>query len=236
EAEARFEELDVQLGEHQMRFSDAEISGEGLQEQAEHARQSLRDLERSVHESEYAERALQTRIADLKRNLQLALDQAQRAQDELEGLQGELFELDASASQAGLQDALALRAEREQALNLARIELDNLAATLRSADEERVAMERSLEPRRARITELQLQEQAARLAIEQFAEQLDAHQVDRDALRKLLAQQPDEWLRANWLQSEVQRISRTIESLGSVNLAALDELNAARERKGFLDS
>src|SRR3546814_7866542 len=35
---------------------------------------------------------------------------------------------------------------------------------LRSADEERVALERSLEPRRARIMELQLQEQAARLA------------------------------------------------------------------------
>src|SRR3546814_360306 len=162
-----------------MRFSDAEISGEGLQDQAEQARQGLRDLERSVHESEYAERALQTRIADLKRNLQLARDQAQRAQDELDGLQGELFELDASASQAGLQDALALRTEREQALNLARIELDNLAATLRSADEERVSMERSLEPRRARIMELQLQEQAARLAIEQFAEQLEDRKSTR---------------------------------------------------------
>src|SRR5690606_19458887 len=101
---------------------------------------------------------------------------------ELEGLQGELFELDASAAQSGLQEALELRAEREEALNLARIELDNLAADLRSADEERVSMERSLEPLRARIMELQLQEQAARLATEQFAEQLDAHEVDREAL------------------------------------------------------
>jgi chromosome segregation protein len=47
---------------------------------------------------------------------------------------------------------------------------------------------------------------------------------------------PDEWRRANWLQSEVQRISRQIEGLGAVNLAALDELKTARERKGFLDS
>src|SRR5690606_28119606 len=62
EAEARFEELDVQLGDHQMRFSDAEMSGEGLQEEAEQARLRLRELERSVHESEYAERALQTRM------------------------------------------------------------------------------------------------------------------------------------------------------------------------------
>ncbi len=236
EAEARFEALDIQLGEQQMQFSEAEISGEGLQEQAERARQHLRDLERAVHESEYAERALHTRVADLRRNLQLAAEQAQRARAELEGLQGELFELDASASQAGLQDALELRAEREEALNLARIELDNLAASLREADEERVRLERSLEPRRARIMELQLQEQAARLAVEQFAEQLDAHEVDREALRRMLQDRPEEWRRPNWLQSEVQRISRAVDALGPVNLAALDELNAARERKGFLDA
>ncbi|HWL29660.1 MAG TPA: chromosome segregation protein SMC, partial [Burkholderiaceae bacterium] len=236
EAEGRFETLDNELGEHQMRYSDAEISGEDLQREAEAARQHLRDRERAVHEFEFAERALKTRIADLQRNLQLAGDQAQRARAELDGLQGELFELDASASQAGLQDALELRAEREEALNLARIELDNLAASLRTADEERVVLERSLEPRRAAIMDLQLQEQAARLAVEQFAEQLDAHEVDRDRLRALINERPEEWRRTGWLQNEVQRISRQIEALGSVNLAALDELNAARERKGFLDA
>ncbi len=236
EAEGRFEELDVELGEHQSRFADAEMSGEDLARQAEQARQQLRDLERTVHESEFAERALQTRIADLKRNLQLAADQARRAGAELEGLQGELFELDATAAQTGLQDALEQRAEREEILNLARIELDNLAALLRGADEERLVLERSLEPRRARITELQLQEQAARLAVEQFSEQLDAHQVDREQLKQFLADQPDEWRRANWLQSEAQRISRQVDGLGPVNLAALDELNTARERRSYLDS
>ncbi|MYN13660.1 chromosome segregation protein SMC [Pusillimonas sp. TS35] len=236
EAEARFETLDIQLGEHQSRFADAELSGEDLQSQAEQARQHLRDLERAAHESEYAERSLQSRIADLTRNLKLAADQTERANAELEGLQGELFELDDAAAQAGLQEALEIRAEREEALTRARIELDNLAASLRSADEARMAQERTLEPRRARIMELQLQEQAARLAVEQFAEQLDAHEVDREALKQALAQQPEEWQRANWLQAEVQRISRVVEGLGAVNLAALDELRTARERKGFLDA
>jgi chromosome segregation protein len=60
--------------------------------------------------------------------------------------------------------------------------------------------------------------------------------VDRAQLSERLKEMPDEWRRANWLQSEVQRISRQIEGLGAVNLAALDELKTARERKGFLDS
>ncbi len=121
-------------------------------------------------------------------------------------------------------------------MNRARIELDNLAAQLRTADEQRVELERSLDPRRARIMELQLQEQAARLAVEQFAEQIDAHGVERAQLSELLDGRPDEWRRTSWLQSEVQRISRLVEGLGAVNLAALDELTTARERKGFLDA
>ncbi|MCH1994032.1 chromosome segregation protein SMC [Achromobacter xylosoxidans] len=235
EAEARFEALDEELAEHQSRFADAEMDGETLAAQAEAARARLRELERAAQEAEFAERGIQVRITDLQRNQQLAADQSQRGSVELEQLLADLVDLDASASQAGLQDALEVRAEREEALSRARQEMENLAALLRGADEDRLQQERTLEPRRARITELQLQEQAARLAEEQFTEQLNAREVDREALAQDLANQPDEWRRASWLQSEVTRISRQIESLGSVNLAALDELNTSRERKGFLD-
>jgi chromosome segregation protein len=38
------------------------------------------------------------------------------------------------------------------------------------------------------------------------------------------------------LQSEIERLQREITALGAVNMAALDELQAARERKGFLDA
>ena len=43
-------------------------------------------------------------------------------------------------------------------------------------------------------------------------------------------------MRLHGLQSEVDRIQREITALGAVNLAALDELDAARERKAFLDA
>ena len=236
DAEARFEALDGELAEHQSRFADAEISGEDLAAQAEAARARLRELERAAQETEFAARGIQARIDDLKRNMQLAADQSQRGQAELEHLQRDLAELDASASQAGLQEALEIRAEREEALALARQELDNLSALLRGADEERMQQERALEPLRARITELQLEEQAARLAEEQFTEQLNNREVDRETLGQELAAMPDEWRRASWLQSEVGRISRQIDALGPVNLAALDELTSSRERKNFLDA
>ncbi len=236
EAEARFEELDAEIGVQQEAYSEAEMAGEALSEEAETARNRLRDQERGAQEAEFNERGVRARIAELQRNLQLAIEQSARAQQELAGQEDELATLDAAAAEAGLQDALEIRAEREESLGRARIEMDTLAAQLREADEERLTMERSLEPRRERIMQLQLQEQAARLAAEQFAEQLNERQVDRAAVQASLVDQPEEWQRPAWLQSEVQRITKKIDSLGSVNLAALDELTESRERKGYLDA
>ncbi|GAA0235242.1 chromosome segregation protein SMC [Castellaniella daejeonensis] len=236
EAEARFESLDQVLAEQQERLAELDMQVEDLARQAEQSRQLGRDQERAAQEAEYAVRTLRHRLDELRRTLQLAEEQARRSGADLESLQGELFELDESVAQAGLQDALEARAACEEALREARLEQDRAAAALREADEGRLTLERGLDPLRARITELQLKEQASRLSVEQFAEQLDARQVDRDALRRHLDEQPPQWRRLDWLQSEVQRITRSIESLGAVNLAALDELTAARERKGFLDA
>ena len=236
EAEARFEELDAELGVMQETYSEAEMAGEVLSEEAEAARNRLLDQERGAQEAEFAERGIRARIAELERNLQLANEQGTRAQQELLSLESELSTLDAAAAEAGLQEALEFRAEREETLGRARIEMDTLAAQLREDDEERMTIERALEPHRERIMQLQLQEQAARLATEQFAEQLNERQVDRAAVQTSLAVQPEVWQRPAWLQSEVQRITKKIESLGSVNLAALDELTASRERKDYLDA
>ena len=77
-----------------------------------------------------------------------------------------------------------------------------------------------------------MREQAARLSAEQFSEQLAEAGADEAALRERFPESP----RASWLQGEVTRLSNALAALGAVNLAALDELGAARERKGFLDA
>lgn len=236
QAEERFEGLDEELAEQQSRYADLEIADEALVARADAARARLRDLDRRAQEAQFAEKGLKARLEELRRNLHVAAEQVRRAGVEQEQLQQDLAVLDASAAQAGLQDALEARAAAEEELTRARIELDNLAGMLRSADEQRMVRERALDPLRQKITALQLQEQAARLAVEQFAEQLDARQLVREALARELDELPPDWRKGSWLQSEVQRISRQVDSLGAVNLAALEELTTARERKTFLDS
>jgi chromosome segregation protein len=237
ESEEAFERLDEQLGVEQSAYSDAEIEGEGIALEAQKLRDLAREREREEQEGMFAERGTRARIAELERNERLATEQLARTQAELKALAAELETLDAATPQNGLQEALELRAEREEVLGRLRIEMDTLAAQLREADELRLTLEHSLQPQRDAIMELQLQEQAARLSAEQFAQQLDEQSVDRTALAKeMQAQDSEDWKKIGWLQSEVQRINRRIESLGPVNLAALEELTSSRERKVFLAS
>lgn len=236
EAEVRFETLDGELAELQSIFAEAEMTQEALEAETQRARDLVRERERAAHEAEFAERSVVARIAELRRELQRAGDHVSRSAGELARVDDELKVLDDEAAQNGLQDALAMRAECEDQLSEAKLALEELNAQLRAADEGRQEIERSLEPRRARITELQLQEQAARLAQEQFDQQLGEAGVKLDELAAWIDEAPQERNRINWLQGEVQRIGRDVAALGAVNLAALDELNAARERHGFLSS
>ncbi|MFO1329332.1 MAG: chromosome segregation protein SMC [Rubrivivax sp.] len=231
--EARFEELDLQLAQAQERHAELDDGVIGAERRLADAREQQRALERQAAEARFQARALAARRDELQRAIETA--QAQIQANTLAGaqLELELGSFDDAASQAGLQTALALKSEREQALAATRSEYDDLSAKLRAADEQRLAFERSLEPLREQITKLQLEAQAAQLGGAQYLEQLTAASADLDALaRSIEAGGVKLW----GLQSEIDRIQKEIAALGAVNLAALDELTHSRERKTFLDA
>ncbi len=231
--EARFEELDLQLANAQERHAELEEAVIQAERRQADAREQLRALERQAQEAQFQARALAARRGELQRAIETAVQQIQANAQAGEQLQLELGSFNDAAAQAGLQDALALKMEKEAALAAARSEYDDLSAKLRSADEQRLQAERSLEPLRERITKLQLETQAAQLGGAQYLEQLTAASVDLEALARSIEEgQVKLW----GLQGEIDRINREIAALGAVNLAALDELTAARERKTFLDA
>jgi len=231
--EARFEELDLQLATEQERHAELEDAVIGAERRLADAREQLRGLERTAQESQFAARALLARRGELQRGLETAAQQLTVNARALEQLVAELAGLDDAAAEGGLQEALALRVEREQALSSARQLWDELTQQMRRADEQRASHERSLQPLRDEITKLQLEAQAAQLGGAQFLEQLQAAAVDLDALATGIAL---DGVRLHGLQGEIDRLQREINALGAVNLAALDELGAARERRQFLDA
>jgi chromosome segregation protein len=236
ESERRFEELDTELAEVQGDFEDHQLAFEAAQAALDEARAQGRSLERAVQDFEYQDRTIAQRLAELRRSMEVASVEAARQAEELAQVQAEIDGLTDQTAQAGLQEALAARVVKEQALTRSRVELDNLTARMRSIDESRLVTERDLEPMRARITELQLKEQASRLNQEQFLEFLAEAHADLAALEARVAAPEQGKLRAAALQAELNRIQQSIAALGAVNLAALDELHSARERREFLDA
>jgi chromosome segregation protein len=231
--EARFEELDLQLADTQQRHAELDEAVFAAERKLSDAREQLRALERQAQESQYQARALAARRGELQRAIESAAQQRVANVQAGEQLQLELETLNDAAAQAGLQTALALKLQREQALAAQRSQYDDLSARLRGADEQRMGFERSLQPLRDEITRLQLEAQAAQLGGAQYLEQLSAANVD---LATLAAQIDTDGVKLWGLQGEIDRIQREIAALGAVNLAALDELSTARERKGFLDA
>jgi chromosome segregation protein len=232
ESEAKFEQLDIELAELQETHENGQTDYLAKEQHLNDARQRLRDLERAAQEAEFAEKSHRNRIEELKRSIATALEQASQLFASMQQGQLELESLDDQTAQAGLQSLLEKRSDQERALADARHELDQLTQKLRQHEETRMQAERGLQPLRDRIVELQLKEQAARLNQEQYAQQLAEAQADEATLSEKLKDD----IKPSYLQGEVTRLTNAIAALGPVNLAALDELKQASERKNFLDA
>jgi chromosome segregation protein len=231
-SEAMFEQLDAELATMQEQHEDGQTVYLEHEQVLNLSRQALRELERAAQQAEFAELSHANRIEELKRNIATAQEQSAQLFASMEQGQLELESLDDQAAQAGLQTLLEIRSEQEIALTNARQELDQLTQQMRGQDEAKLAADRALQPLRDRIVELQLKEQAARLNQEQYAQQLADAQADEEALAAKLGDD----VRPSYLQGEVTRLTNAIAALGAVNLAALDELAQATERKTFLDA
>ncbi|MFN7444628.1 MAG: chromosome segregation protein SMC, partial [Curvibacter sp.] len=232
-AEGRFEELDLQLADSQERHAQLDERVLQAERTLNTCREQQRALERQAQEATFSLRTIDARKAELARAVETADQQAASVTEDEQRARDELGRLTDAVAQAGLHNALALKLEREQALAAKRGEYDDLTAKLRASDERRIKLERELDPLRLRIQDMQLKEQAARLGFEQYAQQLDDAQADLEAVARSIQEGN---VRLTGLQGEIERLHREIGALGAVNLAALDELAHARERKQFLDA
>ncbi len=193
-------------------------------------------LAREAQEVRFTERECVTKLADNARALATAKSQLQRVAAERAAAETEMAGISDEALQERLQAALASRAESEALLAGRRNALEGAAGELRALDESRLIIEQGLHPLRERINDQRLKAQAAKLNEEQFAARLVEAKIETEADEAELATDLVPGLKESLLQADILRLGQEIEALGPVNLAALDELNTAKERKGYLDA
>ena len=232
ENSAMSEEVTAQLEELAISYETLQNENQALIASREMGMQKRQDIMTSLQEANFNLRSLKQRQVDLTKDIQTAEEQLEIVQQKTIQNQFELEQVSSIENQDRLQDLLEQRSESEDNLTQARTIFDGLMFDIKAFDENRLVTERSINPIRDRITAAQLKEQAARLTVEQFAALLDEAQANIAEISQLM----NEGVKVNQLQSQVNDIQRSIQSLGPVNMAALEELKSSRERKGFLDA
>jgi chromosome segregation protein len=197
-------------------------------------------LGREAQEAGFSERECLSKLDDNQRAAATANSQVQRIDTETAAARTELAGISDMVLQEQLHAALDGKREKESALAERRNVLETAASDLRGLDEQRMKLEQGVSPLRDRISDLRLKAQAAQMNEEQFRERLaEVHVLGEDDeapfLDELNAGGADR-IKDSILQGEIAQINAEIEALGPVNLAALEELATASERKGFLDA
>lgn len=235
EREMAADEKIVEVREGLARIQVLVAGARGRLEETERAvraeREKHSDLDRALREAQFSLRECEGKLQDNYAQLAMAQRQLERLEAERGQCAEDVGAMPPDEMEGQLQHALEQREEREKALAASRDALEEATASLRTLEEQRLRIEQSLEPLRERINELKLKEQAATLNAGQLADQLQEAGADEAALLPELGT-----ARPSVLQGEITRLQNAIAELGAVNLAALQELEAATERKGFLDA
>jgi chromosome segregation protein len=136
------------------------------------------------------------------------------------------------AVQARLEETLALRLGVEGELGSARAELEEVEHALRALDEQRLSAEQRVNAAREAMELAKLAAQETHVRRAALAEQLAASGCELPAVLAGLSSEADV---SAWEQT-LTATRADIERLGSVNLAAIEELSEHTRRKEYLDS
>jgi chromosome segregation protein len=216
------------------RLDEARKARQALDQKMQTVREAQRQAEREAQEATFQVRALASRLKELAERVARGHRTLEELAREQARLEAELEQAQPSPVQDSLQAALARRQEAEATLTAARDALEGANLRLRDLDAGRMQAERALEPLKERAQALELKLQEARLNEARYSEELEG--VDEPAL---LAEAEQAGIAARsdaWLKNELDRVEADIAALGPVNMAALEELKAAEERKQYLDA
>ncbi|WP_415034098.1 chromosome segregation protein SMC [Azonexus sp.] len=229
-ADERIEEIREGLSRIRVLVAGAQGRLDECERAVRAEREKNADFDRALREAQFSAREAASKLQDIFAQQATAQRELTRIERDRAACAEQVVAAPADVMEESLQAALETRVQAETKLAERRNALEEAAQNLRALDEQRLKIEQGLEPLRGRIGDLKLKEQAAALNAEQFALQLLEANADETALLPLLGES-----RPPSLQGEITRLSNAIAELGAVNMAALQELETASERKGYLD-
>jgi chromosome segregation protein len=230
-AEERLKEHRTQIEFARERVFEARQERDRADRAISEARENQRQAERSLQEARFTETTCTSKVNELTKQIEVVSQEKGGVAEHLVKAKLELSQVDEAPLSTGLQTALDNRVLKESALSSFRNNLEDLTNRLRADDELRITCEQGLTPLRERMEQLRLKDQELLMTEAQFDTQLKEVQSDQEALKVRYDQDSP---RSGNLQTEINRLNSAITELGAVNLAALEELDQAKERDEYL--
>jgi chromosome segregation protein len=218
-----------------------------LQSERDQLAATREDWQHAVSDARRTQRDLQAALQDTRLQIETHRTQRDNSQQQLDRIHSRLELLEQQREtlleQLQLQDdplaelaeereqALIQRADVEQRLTQARQQLQALEAEIRQQDSARVQAERLAETSRTALENRKLEWQSVQVREQTLAEQFAKTEFDSASLQ---AEFPANASAATFLQA-LENVQRSIQRLGAINLAAIDEFREQQERKHYLD-
>ncbi len=162
-------------------------------------------------------RTQQSQLADQMKGVQQGIEESQRPIPELE---------------TQLKEQLASRVGVEEELKQARANLETLESGIRALEAQRGKVSESVAKVREGLEDERVQRQGMAVQENNVLEQLGATGHELEVVQQGM---PEEASQTAWVE-EIERMSRRIQRLGAINLAAIEEFDKESERKNYLDA
>ncbi len=213
--------------------TEMESKRDGLRKTMEQARARAREKRDQLHRLNVQVESARTRLESTRSGL-IRMEEQLRNSDARRGeLQQMIAELEKPQEelQQVLESHLAQQLVVENELADARRQLEEIEHQLREQDRQRLEAERDVQELRTLHEQKMMEGQELKVRCQTLDEQLQQQGHQRD----MLIREMPEGATADQWQRDVDEMARTIERLGPINLAAIEEYQSESERKEYLD-
>ena len=231
DAERKVHTHRIQCETLKTQLQQAKIARDAATQSLIDQRAKIQETLKAAQEAGFNEKICQNKINDLEQALQTGKAEEKKLSKHRASLSEEVENLSDSEFNVQLDNCAQSCRELEDSVTQHRNKLDELRQQIRTIEERALSAEQKQTKLRESISQLYLKKQACALSEERYNEQLLEAHADEKSLLPFTGQRND-----TALQADINRLQKTIAALGSVNLAALDELESARLREGKLDA
>lgn len=191
-----------------------------------------REAKDKAHEYALKHQALITQQNAMKEGMSRLTSQQGSIQNRVNHLEKQLqsFAEPEAQMKQELEKGLNQRLLVEEELKNAREVLEGIENELKLLEKERLSLEESLEKNRNELEQLKMDWQGLTVRLQTVQEKLQEHNIEE--LLKVLPEDAEEQL---WT-ARLEEISKKIQRLGAINMAAIEEYQSESERKSYLDS